>query len=257
MVSFSLFNLNIMHGRNRKSAIFPIRLSRHEIQSNLQEIIDCIREHDPDIVALQEVDRSSVFSGSFNQFDFLDVHLKYPYKYFSPSCSIAFGDKKIFVSGNAIFSRHPLRNCESYKFSFSFPTDRMGFIVADAELPQGRIVTIASVHLVWLDWTRFNSRSRQLDLVQKVVVARKNSAVISGDFNCDFLGKEKSLRTFVNNLGLHAFEPENRNLNTNPSWNPVKRSDWILSSRELDFVSYKTIPDKISDHLAVYAGLSI
>ncbi|MDO8521694.1 MAG: endonuclease/exonuclease/phosphatase family protein [bacterium] len=246
-----------MHGRNRKSAIFPLRLSREVIQSNLKHIIGCIREHNPDILTLQEVDQSSVLSGSFNQFNFLDTKLNYPYKYFSPSCSIAFGGKDIFVSGNAVFSRYPLENCESFNFNFSFPTDRMGFVVADARLPQGQTVTIASVHLVWLDWMRRTSRSHQLDLLQKVVAARRNNVVIAGDMNCDFLGREISLRSFINQLNLRVYDPENQNLNTHPSWNPSKRIDWILTSKEIHFISYETIKNRVSDHLAVFARLSI
>jgi len=257
MASFSLFNLNIMHGRNRKSAVFPLRLSREVIQSNLQKIIDCIREHNPDIVTLQEVDQPSVLSGSFNQFDFLDTRLHYSYKYFSPSCSIVVGGKDIFVSGNALFSRYPLENCESFNFDFSFPTDRMGFVVADARLPQGQTMTIVSAHLVWLDWIRGNSRLRQLDLVQKVVASRKNNVVIAGDMNYDFSGKEVLLRSFVNNLDLRAYDPENQNLNTHPSWSPSKRIDWILTSKEVNFISYKTIRGRVSDHLAIFANLSV
>ena len=169
MSSFSLLNLNIMHGRNRQSAIFPLYLSCQEVQNNLDKIAASIRRHSPDIVTLQEVDQFSVLSGGFNQFDFLSTKLGYPYKYFAPSCSARFLGKSIFVSGEAIFSKYPLENCESFKFDFSFPTERKGFVVADVRLPEGKILTIVSVHLVWIDWLRLNSRSRQLDLLRQVV----------------------------------------------------------------------------------------
>ena len=206
---------------------------------------------------IQEVDQASVLSGNFNQFDFLDAKLQYPYKYFSPNCSVVFLAKSIFVSGTAIFSRYPLENCESFDFSFSFPTERKGFVIADAVLPQGQTLTIISLHLVWLDWMRFNSRSHQLRLTQRVLAARKNSTIIAGDMNCDFLGKEQTLRSFVNQLDLRVYEPENKNLNTHPSWQPDKRIDWILTSKEMRFISYKTIKNRISDHLAIFANLSI
>ena len=257
MASLSLFNLNIMHGRNRKSAIFPLRVNRREIQSNLQKIVDCIHEQNPDIVTLQEVDQSSVLSGNFNQFDYLGERLSYPYKYFSPSCSVVFFGKSIFVSGSAIFSKYPLENCKSYDFDFSFPTERKGFIIADAKLPQGQALTIASVHLVWIDWMRFNSRQQQLQLVQRVVTERKNGAILAGDFNCNFFGKEESLRSFADKLDLKVCDPESKDLNTHPSWNPSKRIDWILASKEINFVSYETIKNRVSDHLAVFANLSI
>lgn len=260
MSSLSIFNLNTMHGRNNKSPFFPPAISRQKIQNNLQKIVELIDKHNPDVVTLQEIDQYSVLSGGFNQFEFIDKKLNYDFKFFSPSCSVTILGKRIFVSGNAIFSKYPLENCESVNFNFSFPTERQGFVVADIKLSQGKKITIVSVHLVWIDWMRLSSKSsraHQLNLVEKVVLKRKNSAIIAGDMNCDFIGKEKSLKFFANRLNLKVYDPESKNLNTNPSWNPTKRIDWILCSKEVDFISYQSIPDKVSDHLAVFANLSI
>ena len=255
VTSLSLFNLNIMHGRNKRSAVFPPFVSRGKIQVNLQKIVECIKTHNPDIVTLQEVDQGSVLSGGFNQFEWLGERLEYPYRYFAPSCSARLFGKDIFVSGNAIFSRYPLENRESHCFDFSFPTDRMGFVVADVKLPEGKTISVASVHLVYLDWTRRHPRAHQLKLVERVIAARKNSAIISGDLNCGLLGTENSLRTFVKRLNLRAYEPDSKNSDTYPSWDAHQRIDWILTSKDLEFVSYKKIEDKISDHLAVFAEI--
>ena len=257
MSSISLFNLNIMHGRNLRSPIFPLWVSRQRAQDNLQKIADLINEYDSDTVTLQEVDQVSVLSGDFNQFDYLGERLHYAYKFFSPSCSVRIFGKSIFVSGNAIFSKYPLENCESFKFDFSFPTERQGFVIADVKLPNGLIFAITSIHLVYLDWLRLNSRIKQLNVIRRVIEKREKEVVISGDINCDFFGKEISLRSFVNQLNLKVYEPENKNLNTYPSWSPAKRIDWILSSKELNFISYKTISTRVSDHLAVFADLNI
>jgi endonuclease/exonuclease/phosphatase family metal-dependent hydrolase len=35
------------------------------------------------------------------------------------------------------------------------------------------------------------------------------------------------------------------------------RLDWILISEELDFAAYETLPDRLSDHLAVVADLRV
>lgn len=256
MLSFSLFNLNIMHGRNTKNPIFPFAINRKQIQDNLEKISELIKKHNPDIVTLQEIDQYSVLSGGFDQFDFFREKLNYPHKFFSPSCSVIIFGKRIFVSGNAIFSRHPLENCKSFNFNFSFPTERQGFVIADAKFLEDRVLTICSVHLVWLDWLRLSSkfsRAHQLNLVEKVVLERKNPVIVAGDMNCDFLSKENSLRSFVDSLSLKVYEPKNEKLNTNPSWNPKKRIDWILCSKNINFTSYKTISDRVSDHLAVFA----
>ncbi|MEK7503080.1 MAG: endonuclease/exonuclease/phosphatase family protein [Patescibacteria group bacterium] len=257
MTLISLFNLNIMHGRNLKSPIFPLRVSRKQAENNLQKIADLIKKFNSDVVILQEVDQFSVLSGGFNQFHFLADKLNYFYKYFAPSCSAIFLDKNIFVSGTAIFSKYPLENCESFNFSFSFPTERKGFIIADLKLPHGQVLTVVSIHLVWLDWLRFNSRSHQLDMVRHILSKKKNPVILAGDMNCDFASKEKSLRLFVDDLDLKVYEPESKNLNTYPSWKPTKRIDWAFLSKEIDFFSYKTIDERVSDHLAVFATVSI
>ena len=239
-----------MHGRNRKSPVFPPKLSKHEIQRNLAKIATYINQHNPDIVTLQEIDEKSILSGNFNQFEFIDKQLNYPYKYFVPSCSI----KNIFVSGNGILSKYPLKNCESFKFNFTFPTDRMGFIVTDVTLP-GKIVTIFNLHLVYLDWLKHNSRKLELDFVEKIAKQKENDLIFSGDFNCEFLGKENSLRNFIENLNLQIYEPKEHNFETSPSWKPKKRIDWILISRNLKFTSYTTFSERLSDHLPLMVNI--
>ena len=257
MSSFSIFNLNIMHGRNRRSATFPPRLPRKEIQANLQKIADLVHERKPDIVTLQEVDESSMLSGSFNQFEWLAARLEYSHKYFAPSCSISFFGKPLFITGNAIFSRYPLENCESYKFDVTFPTDRMGFVIADAKLPEGKTVAVASVHLVYLDWLKRNSRETELQLLEKAIRARDGSAIVAGDFNCDYLGLEDSLRSFVERLNLRVYQANAKDMATTPSWGPTRRIDWVLGSKNVQFGDYRTLDAKISDHLPVFATITL
>ncbi|OGZ06901.1 MAG: hypothetical protein A2942_00345 [Candidatus Lloydbacteria bacterium RIFCSPLOWO2_01_FULL_50_20] len=249
---FLLFNLNIMHGRNRKSALWPLAVDRDEIEQNLKNICECVHTYNPDFVALQEIDRTSILSGGINQFEFLNKRLRYPYRFFAPSCSIG----SLFVSGNTLFSKYPLVNCESFQFAPAFPTDRMGFVIADATLPNGTLVSIASIHLVYLDWLRLDSRGQELLLVEKVTAARKGNIVLAGDFNCDLVGNEPSLRNFIEKLDLQAYRPLSNDSATYPSWNPIRRIDWILASKNLNFISYKTLHNKISDHFAILANLS-
>ncbi len=225
----SILTLNIMHGRNRRSAVWPLWVGRGEARENLEKIADLIKRESPDIVCLQEVDQGSVLSGSINQFELLKQKAGYAYGYFAPSCSVTLFGKNIFVSGQAILSKYSLANCAAYKFAITIPTDRMGFVVADAQLPYG-IVTIASFHLTYLDWLRSDTRERQMKLVEKMVAERGGKAVIAGDFNY--------------NLG--QCEP------TYPSWAPKEPIDWVLG-RGVVVESCKALPDQVSDHLAVLA----
>ncbi|HEV7449193.1 MAG TPA: endonuclease/exonuclease/phosphatase family protein [Candidatus Paceibacterota bacterium] len=222
-----------MHGRNKRIPLWPLWVGKAEVEKNLEKIADLVRTHGPEVVCLQEVDQGSVLSGSFDQFEFLKQKTGYPYGYFAPSCRVMLFDTNIFVSGQAILSKYPLSNCAAYKFPITFPTDRMGFVVADVQLP-GWVLTVASVHLTYLDWQRRDVRGHQMELVERVVVERRGKAVIAGDFNCD-LGKGKP---------------------TYPSWGPDESIDWVLG-RGVAVESCKVLPDQVSDHLAVFAALSL
>ena len=246
-----------MHGRNNRNPVIPPAVNEQKIRSNLQKIKKLITEVHPDVVTLQEVDEHSVLSGGFNQFDYICKGLDYPHRYFSPTCTVILFGKKVFVSGNAILSKYPLENCEAVNFNFSFPTERKGFIAADIVFPDGKTVSVTSVHLVWFDLLRRGSRSHQLEIVSRSLEKKKYPLVIAGDMNCDYSGKEKSLNSFVDHFNLKVYESAFENLNTSPSWKPKKRIDWILPSQDIDIVSYKTIPKKVSDHLAVFAILKL
>ncbi|MBI5644551.1 endonuclease/exonuclease/phosphatase family protein [Candidatus Kaiserbacteria bacterium] len=256
MMTLSLLNWNIMHGRNKRSAVWPPRVSREEVQDNVRNIADCIRRYNPDVVTLQEVDEHSILSGSFNQFEFLNVELRYPYTYFAPSCFARLFEKDIFVSGNAILSRFPLEHCELHRFDFSFPTERQGFVIADALLPDGKRIAVASVHLVWLDWLRRDSRVRQVRQLGDVLAQRRGALVVAGDFNSCCTSPDQSLSTLLSKADLVVYEREHKDLNTHPSWDPRQRIDWVLISKDMHFVSHATIPDRLSDHLAIFASLA-
>lgn len=226
-MGLSVFNLNIMHGRNKRSALWPLRVPRRDVEQNLLDIAACIRRHDPDFVTLQEVDEYSILSGGFNQFEFLKEKTGYPYGFFAPSCRV----RGVFQSGQAILSKYPLKNRRAYKFPITFPTDRMGFVVANAVVPTAS-VSVASVHLVYLDLLHPSSRKMEWRMVEDVM-SRRDKAIIGGDFNQDTSGF---------------------NVPTYPSWAPSENRDWILT-KNLAVESCQTLPDRLSDHLAVFAKL--
>jgi endonuclease/exonuclease/phosphatase family metal-dependent hydrolase len=255
MQSISILNLNMMHGRNNKNPVFPLFVNEKKIRTNLLRICDLISTKGPDIVTLQELDKFSIFSGRFNQFEFLHNNLKYPFTYFAESCSINL-IKPIFISGNAIFSKFLLTNCRSFKFDLSFPNDRMGFAVADILLPNKDIISVVSAHLTWINWIKSNSKQCELDIMKQAIIKIKNKLIISGDFNCDFADKNKLLENFIGDLDLRSFCPDQTNLYTYPAWKPNRRIDWIFTSNQFQFVNHINLPEQLSDHLATYVDLS-
>lgn len=81
--------------------------------------------------------------------------------------------------------------------------------------------------------------------------------MLAGDFNCDFLGTESSLRNFVEKLDLKTHNPLDNGSATYPSWGPTKRIDWILASKDMNFISHDTLNKSLSDHLAIVVNFSV
>jgi endonuclease/exonuclease/phosphatase family metal-dependent hydrolase len=72
-----------------------------------------------------------------------------------------------------------------------------------------------------------------------------------GDFNEQWRSEDSVVRRLVEEAGMKAYQPESDDLPTYKS----KRLDWILVSRELEFVRYQVLGEEVSDHRMVTAEL--
>ncbi len=250
-------NLNAMHGRNSRSSVFPVLFPRSVIEANLRKIAGLFHEYRPDTVTLQEVDNTSIATGGIDQARFLAGLGGYPYFFHGAHTEARWRGRNLFVTGNAILSRHPLERTENFKFDRSFPVPRKGFALADAVLPGSRRITIASVHLVRLDYLRWQPRMRQVRLIRQELQGRTYPQIVAGDFNCGMRSRERTLPYFTEAAGLTGFDFGNDGLCTHPSWKPRDRIDWVLSSPELSFAGYETLATPVSDHRAVIADLTL
>jgi endonuclease/exonuclease/phosphatase family metal-dependent hydrolase len=80
---------------------------------------------------------------------------------------------------------------------------------------------------------------------------RKNPMIILGDFNSDWFSDVSVVKALAERARFKVYKPGADNMYTYVS--KERRLDWILISNELDFVSYRVLPDIISDHFAVVA----
>jgi endonuclease/exonuclease/phosphatase (EEP) superfamily protein YafD len=80
--------------------------------------------------------------------------------------------------------------------------------------------------------------------------SRGRPLILLGDLN-DQWGD--TLRQLTTALDLHAYSPDSPDLATFRN----RRLDWILISRELEFVRHAVVPDALSDHRAVVADVRI
>lgn len=246
-----LFSLNVAHGR-RTAANKPF-LRRRTAQRNLGQIAQAVRVLTPDVVALQEADGPSSWSGNFDHVATLAEQTDLVDHYRGEHNPFQLGRLRL-SSGTALLANQPLRDPSSHRFAVSW-RDTKGFVVATLTVPEwgGAEIDIVSVHL---DFLIPRVRRQQILQLAERMLPRGRPIVVVGDLNCCWKWEPRSMRLLMETLGLEAHEPE-ATAPTFPSKRPLRRLDWVLVSRELAYDGYHTLPIPLSDHLGVVADLSL
>ncbi|MDY0044491.1 MAG: endonuclease/exonuclease/phosphatase family protein, partial [Syntrophales bacterium] len=162
--------------------------------------------------------------------------------------------RKKNVYGTAILSTLPLTMPVSIKFSPAPPTFSKGAVISTVQFPgnSGVDIDIVSVHL---DFARKSVRQRQAEELFDRLKERNRPLILMGDFNCEWVSKEQTLKSLSRMLNVKAYHPYAINLATYPA--SGRRLDWILISPELEFLSYRIFNDKMSDHLGVISEIGL
>ncbi len=239
--AFTVMTVNLAHGRgNGRHQALRFESS---IRQNLEAVATVVKREDPHIVALQEADAPSVWSGGFNHVIFIadSCRMQSVQSTHVDGCGLHYG--------TALLSRFPLENAMQCTFKPTWPTFSKGFTYGEAVVGNRRVGLI-SVHLDFRPG-KGKARKQQLEEIIEFVQDKSLPLIVAGDFNCEWSEKEDSLRTFAQRLKLQAWQPENEDLVT---FRKLKsRIDYILISQELAFVSHHVLDDVISDHRTVKA----
>lgn len=238
-----ILTLNVAHGRaaGRHQAL----RSRNTINGNLAAVADVLARERAEIVALQEADGPSWWSGQFNHVEAIAEEAKYS-SFFRGEHVKGMG----LNYGTALLSTSKLADATSITFSPSPPTLSKGFVSALVGWPgdANYQVTVVSVHF---DFSRKSVRKRQAQAMINELKDAKRPLVIVGDFNCDWSAADDALKVLATGLDLQAYEPDTKTPLTFPKMK--RRFDWILISPELEFESHETLAHTVSDHRAVVA----
>lgn len=249
--TLKVMSLNIAHGR--KDGTNQLFLSGSTIRKNLDEIAAVIGASGADIVALQEADAASRWSGNFDHIAVLAEQADYPAVVHTPHAR-----SWLFNYGTAILSQAAFTETLNYTFEPSPPTLNKGFTLAQIVWrPHGEdqapvLLDVISVHL---DFSRKQVRESQIQEITRVLEGRDYPLIILGDFNSDWLADELVVRALADDNELKGYRPAADDLGTYPSGN--KRLDWILISDTLEFIRYEVLPDVLSDHKAVIAEIGL
>ena len=103
-----------------------------------------------------------------------------------------------------------------------------------------------------LDFSRKSVREQQSAELSETLAGRGNPMIVMGDFNSDWSADEQVVRALAERADLHVYRPDADDL---PTYSGNKRYDWILISKQLEFVSLEVLPDILSDHSAVVAEI--
>ena len=242
-----VMTLNVAHGRG--TSFHQLLQHSAKIVKNLDRINELMNQAAPDIVAFQEIDAPSFWSGNFNHVGYLASH-----SMFTRSIQASHVNAMRLSYGTALISRQEMSNPQAVTFNPLLTLVPTGFVVSTISWP-GRdsiAIDVVSVHLDFMSgWVR----KKQADELIAVLRARNNHVIIMGDLNSGWLPQGSAAQYLVEKLGLKAYQPENRKLITFPLLG--RRLDWVLISAGLEFSSYEVIGTDISDHRGVLAELTL
>ncbi|MBI4719246.1 MAG: endonuclease/exonuclease/phosphatase family protein [Planctomycetes bacterium] len=239
--------LNLAHGRGLAPG--QLGIPKCTFEANLDAVAVLLNRKRPEVIALQEADAASAWSGSFDHVAYLVTATQYPHVHHGVHLDAGLGAIKARY-GTALLSALPLSACTKHPFAAN-QWHVKGFVTAEIDFA-GRRLRLVSLHL---DSGSKRLRQKQADEILAALRDPSLPLVVMGDFNSTWADAEDAVRKVADGLNLRPYAPEDRELLTFPSSGPGRRIDWILVSDELEFVEYAVWPDRVSDHLAVAAAL--
>ncbi len=244
--TMTVITMNIAHGR--KDKFHQAFLGEKKIKNNLDHIVKMSNRENPFLIALQEADGPSFWSGKFNHVEYISgrTGLKNHFQGYHV-------DKFGLHYGTAILSSNELHSSESHTFkSRSFISLSKGFVLSTVKWPgeDNLYVDVFSIHL---DFLLDSVRQKQINELIAVIEKNNNPVILMGDFNAG--SDSNAISSLIELLGLKAYKFKRGGLETFSRFN--KRFDWILISKELEYISYEVLPDNISDHNAIVSEIGL
>jgi len=250
MPRLRLITFNIAHGRG----LNPIQgtTSQRKLRVNLRQIAALLERLAPDVVALQEIDERSRWSGNFDHLDNLRVHTRFAHSVFGINNRRA--GLLNLCYGNAVLSRHAIRTAETVVFG----TRRMGekgFLYVELDV-DGQCLPLVNLHL------HFSSRAQRLRQLERLLAWLKEKhrlhgktwavpPIVCGDFNNPRTRDDAtaSLLSHLSDYGDYSLYP--RSGLTFPSPLPQRALDFIFVPEGCAVVRCEIVRSMLSDHRPV------
>lgn len=141
MRRYRLLTFNIAHGRG--PVLHQALRRKIQFRDNLLKIARLIVRLEADVVALQEIDQDSRWSGSFDHLAYLSEHTGLAHAIHGVHNRR--GGSYHLNYGNALLSRFPVHHQESVPFGRGTVGEK-GFLFAELDTPAGRL-PVMNVHM--------------------------------------------------------------------------------------------------------------
>ncbi len=244
--TIAVMTVNLAHGRG--VGWHQLLQTGGRARSNLDAVATVLEREAPWVVALQEADGPSFWSGSFDHVDHVASAARYPWSVHGEHVRGAG-----LSYGTGALSRTRVSGARTHTFEPTPPTFAKGFLRVTFLWPAtAREVDLVSVHL---DFSRAGVRAAQIDAMIEQLSERQRPLIVAGDLNSEWDDDPSPVRRLAETLDLQAFRPDADDLATFPTLGT--RLDWILVSAEIEIVSSRVLDDPVSDHRPVIARLRL
>lgn len=218
---------------------------------DLSKLAAVIKESNPDIIGLQEVDDGTKRSQGKHETDELSSLTGMPYKYFAANFPFDGGQY-----GLAILSKYPITASTTVRLD-SHTKKENGYeprIAAVADITaKGKSVTFVTVHASLHD----EERAGNAKAILTALGPRAARAIVVGDFN---ESPSKAIGDALTGAGFVDSFHEKHSLfgYTEPAQFPLKRIDFIYRAKSMGKTEHAWVPDtQASDHRPVGAVIPL
>ena len=269
--SLTILAYNIAHGRGPTGGNWdgPVADDRKRIG----EIAELIRQHNPDVVVLNEVDFNATWSGHQNQAAAIAEQAGFPYRVEQRNldCRFLYGSWRF---GNALLSWFPIVEAEPIDYPV---LNRWEHLLAGSK--QGCVCTLQvsptqqmCIFPIHLEVRSEEIRVASVEEIIRVADRSNLPTVFAGDFNSSPSGFPLARRTVTNENAMDVLvssrvvripqKPVADALPTEQEMTfaanqPDRVIDWILPTSHFACEKYRVLNAELSDHRAVLAELRI